>query len=388
MRVLHLIDAKSHQTNGCTLKLLSESFGRLGDINQSLFLLGGEKLTHQARAVGLREATTLGVPLGEPVLGWSAIRRHAQRIGPIDLVHCWSLRSLALAVLMFRSIPRVLTVTVQPQTKQVHWLWIVTREAHQRTTILPISSTVRHAILCGGTPTDAVHVLRPGIDMGQIDHHQRRKLRKEWVAQHDKTKVIALLSDPTDASDALTAVMAMSMAQDSSAIGSFQLKMLMHPDQTNRLRAQTIQRHRNRPNTIIQDARIGRPWEVLPACDVALAIGPHSGGLSLLWAIAANIPVIGHATHAVSEIIEDHHSAILAQPGSPKNVAMRICQLLNDPQLSYKIRDTARHEAYSFFSRQRYCQSLRTVYQQIVAQENVEVPPMESTGGLRFAGRA
>jgi len=62
-------------------------------------------------------------------------------------------------------------------------------------------------------------------------------------------------------------------------------------------------------------------------------------------------------------------------------------QLIDDPQLAWKLRDTARHEAYSFFSRQRYGQSLQTVYQQVVAGEPVEIPPMEVTGGLRFAGR-
>ena len=121
---------------------------------------------------------------------------------------------------------------------------------------------------------------------------------------------------------------------------------------------------------------------------MALVTGPSSGGLSLLWAMASNVPIIGDASYAVSEMVEDRHSALLAKPGDSRLLAQRVRLLLDDAQLAWKLRDSARHEAFSYFSRQRYCNSIAAVYEQVVTHQPIEVPPLPVTGGLRFAGRA
>jgi glycosyltransferase involved in cell wall biosynthesis len=104
--------------------------------------------------------------------------------------------------------------------------------------------------------------------------------------------------------------------------------------------------------------------------------------------MAAGVPIVAEATYAISEIVEDRHSALLAKPEQPRMLAGRITPLMADPQLAWKLRDTARHEAFSFFSRQRYCQALQGVYEQLVGGRAVEIPQIPITGGLRFSGRA
>src|SRR5690606_36726272 len=99
------------------------------------------------------------------------------------------------------------------------------------------------------------------------------------------------------------------------------------------------------------DEALARPWELLPACDAALAIGPHAGGVSLLWAMACNILIVGEATYAVSEIVEDRHSALLCKPGDAQAAAHRLPPLLDERQLACKLRATAHSEAFSLFSR-------------------------------------
>jgi glycosyltransferase involved in cell wall biosynthesis len=142
-----------------------------------------------------------------------------------------------------------------------------------------------------------------------------------------------------------------------------------------------------RHDAVIADHDAACPWRTLPACDVALAMGDAGAGLSMLWAMAAGVPIIAEARYATSEIIEDRHSALLTRPGKTPAIAERLTQLLADRQLAWKIRDAARNEAYSYFSRQRYCQSLTTVYESFAAGNPIEIPPMEPTGGLRFMGR-
>jgi len=388
MRILHLIDAASPQAASTTLALLDQSLGRLGHTDQHALLLGGTPLRRATQEAGITGAMHAGVPFGQAILGIPAIKRHAQQRGPFDLIHCWSIGALTAASWVFRKTPKALTLTSTPPPASIHWLRILAKETPGRTLFLPISSTIRGTLLGGAIPEPAVHVLRPAIDMGKVCHDDRTALRKAWGAPSESTKIIALLTEPPHQADALAANIAMAMADDSAATDGLTLRMLIHPDQHNRLRAQNRMRGLGQPQRVIQEPRLDVPWQVLPGCDLALTLGQDAGGLPLLWAMAANVPIIGEATYAVSEIIEDHHSALLAQPGSMKHLAQRITQLFTDPKLAWKLRDTARHEAYSFFSRQRYCQALGGVYEQMVQGENIHIPDMEVTGGLRFAGRA
>ncbi len=387
MRVLHLIDASSPQATATTLALMAQSLGRLGDTDQHVFLLGGRGLKDAADAAGLHPASVLGTPFGKAVLGWPKVNRSIKNLGRIDLVHCWSIGALSLTAIKLRTIPRVLTLTTVPTPRSVRWLRMVLRETQGQTVLLSISSTIRRGLLGGGLPESTVHVLRPAIDMGMVDHDSRSTLRRQWGVRGDKTKIIALLGDTAHDADALAASKALNMVADSSAMDGLDPRLLVRHDQINRQRIETVMRHLHKQYRIIQEPRMACPWSVLPGCDLAVALSANGGGLSLLWAMAANVPIIAEATYAASEIVEDRHSALMVQPGSPKSIAQRIVTLVRDPQLTWQLRDTARHEAFSYFSRQNYCQSLQTVYDQIVGGHDVEIPLMESTGGLRFSGR-
>ena len=389
MRVLHLIDAASPQATGTTLAMLAESVDQADPFEQHVVVLGGPSLTRSAQIAGIHTAVSVGVPYGQAMLGWSSVRRHAQLHGPFDLIHCWSVGALFLAAVVFRTVPRILTLTVEPSPKTVRWLAALKREARGRTVLLPITSTIQQGVLSGGVEGSDVHLLRPGIAMGKIDPGTREALRKGWGAPSDHTKVLALLSDPTDAADTVAAGMAMIMAQNGWRTKGMQLRLLVHPNQANRFRFQRTARHMGRSTCVIQEPKLTHPWQVLPGCDLALAMGSHAGGLSLMWAMAGNIPVIGQATYAISEMVEDHHSALLAPPDSSPGIALGMTKLLTDPQLAWKLRDTARHEAYSFFSVHRYRQSIHTVYEQVAqGRANLEIPGVEATGGLRFAERS
>jgi hypothetical protein len=397
MRVLHLIDAAGFQATGTTLALMAESLGRLGATQQQVLLAGPpafEALAHQS---GVTATHRVAVPNGQAVLGWPRIAAaiRAAVAGGVDLVHCWSVGTLSVATTVLPRVPKLLTVTAPPSHRGVHWLRFVISESRAAIALLPLSNTVRRTLLEGGVAASAVHVLRPGIDQGRVRHTTRALLRESWDAADPNIRVVALLSDPATSADAHHASLAALLASDILASrrrapsGEQQprLRLLVHPDQRNRLRAQRMARDVGQGHCIVQEPRVGAPWEILPGCDAALCVAGYSG-LSLLWAMAANVPIIAEATYAASEVVEDHHSALLAKADRPASVAHRLTELLPDKMLAWKLRDTARHEAFSFFSRQRYCQSLQVVYEQIVAGQPIQVPAMEVTGGLRFAGRA
>lgn len=390
MRVLHLIDAASPQARPTTLALMASSLGRLGDVDQAVVLLGGRPLADAATAAGVRGAQVIGVPFGRAVLGWPTVRRYVRDASPFDLIHCWSVGALSLATLAFRGLPKVLTLTTPVSERTTAWLRTLSREgaAAGGLVVLPISATLRRALLSAGVPEAAVHVLKPGIDLGRVGHSQRAAIRRGWGIESDLQCVAAIACDPVERGDALVAAMGVLVANEITSVGGRPLRLLLHPQQLNRVRVRQMVRPLDQERALIDEPRVAEPWSVLPGCDLVLALGPHAGGLSLLWAMAANVPIVGEASYAVSEVVEDRHSALLVKESSPKQLAKRITQLVDDPSLAWRLRDTARHEAYSFFSRQRYGQSLAAVYGQMVAGEAVCVPAVEATGGLRFAGRA
>ncbi len=398
MHLLHLFDDASPQASSTTLALLAASQDDLRDnnaqpITQRILLLGGQTLGQAVANLNLPHAQRIGAPLRQPLMAWPAVRHALQRFETLpgnqslqhpDIVHCWSAATFTLASLYFRNAMRLLTVTTPPPARTIQWLRMLVAEARGNAAILTISSTLRRDLLAGGLPESAVHVLRPGIDLAMVQTTRRDALRAE-LGIEPGDRVVALLSDPPCAADAAHADMATGLADESSLNTGQRVRLLMHPDQHNHRRARRIIRDLGRHQRIITDPRITQPWSILPACDAALASGPDAGGLSLLWAMAAGLPIVGEARYAISEVVEDRHSALLSKPGAARVLAMGLTRVFSEPQLAWKLRDTARHEAYSYFSRHRYRQSLATVYRQAIERQPLTVPEMEVTGGLRFA---
>ena len=59
-----------------------------------------------------------------------------------------------------------------------------------------------------------------------------------------------------------------------------------------------------------------------------------------------------------------------------------------DRTTAWRLRDAARSEAYSLFSKSRFANDFAIAYQQILANEKIVIPDLPSTAGLRFAGLA
>lgn len=406
MKVLHLIDGSSPQAAPATLAMLAAAWRRTSDIEQHLLLVGGSPLFRQARALDLHPARRVSAPLRQPLLATFGVLRLAQRwfapdwetssarqrvddpqLKP-DLVHCWSIGAFNLAALIFRRMPRLLTLTTMPSPRACQWLRLAGESAWGTTIFLPISATIAHRLLSTGVPAERVHVLRPGLDLSMIAHNQRPSIRREWGVEDPTARVVALLSDPPWAADCRDASMTIGLVEEVLKGRVAGVWLVVHPEQLHRNRIQRQLRDLGRANRIIVDPRLAQPWSILPGCDAALSFGPQASGLSMLWAMASNVPIVAQASYATSEILEDRHSALLSREARPKNLAHRLTTLLEDQQLMWKLRDTARHEAYSYFSRSRYVTDLSQVYTQMAQGRAVEVPGPQATGGLRFAGRA
>ena len=388
MRVLHLINQASPQSSATTLHLLATAQQKV-DAQHHVLLLGGQPLVNAASDAGIVDPSIMGVPSGQALAGLPRLRRWLNQNPPPDLVHCWSVGSLMLATLCSHAIPRLLTLSLMPSLREIHLLRMLASEAGDKLGIVATTSTIARQLLTKGIRPESVDVLRPGIDMGLINQDHREQLRQGWELAGDKPYVLMLLSDPPTLSN--TAIATLMLGQTNVALNdpTRPIHLLIHPDQKNRIEALNPMRALNHEHLMITDTRTQAPWQVLPGCDAVLSLADTGAGMSLLWAMAANLPIIGQATPAICELVEDRHSALLANPEAKniRHLAGKLEQVFTDIPLAWKLRDTARHEAFSFFSRQRYASDLKTIYLQLCNTQKLQVPDMPSTGGLRFTGR-
>jgi glycosyltransferase involved in cell wall biosynthesis len=391
MRVVHLINQASSQASATTLNVLATAMNKV-DAQHLVLLLGGQPLVHAAKVAGVTAFEPMGVPGGHALAGLPRLRYWLSKNTAPDLLHCWSVGTLLLASLTARDVPRLLTLTLMPSPREIHLLRMLASETGntRKLGIVTTTSTIARELMSKGVPAESVDVLRPGIDMSLIQADQRQGLREQWELAGDEPYVVMLLSDPPTATDAANAALMLGLANVGLNNPQRPIHLLVHPDQKNRIAALNPMRPLNSEHLIITDPRTAAPWQVLSGCDAAVSFADTGAGLSLLWAMAANVPIVGHATAAICEAVEDHHSALLASPGTQhlRHLAGKLQQALTDAQMIFKLRDTARHEAFSFYSRQRFAGDLKTVYEQLLNDGQIAVPAMPSTGGLRFTGRA
>ena len=394
MRILHLFHNPVGMDAAPRLALLAAGLGRLDFVRQDVWMLGGSELANTARELAVRKARLISTPFNHACLALPAAGYHL-RHHEYDLLHCWSLASLALAMSLRPRVPRVLMVTSPMSIRQIHALRFMLSDRRATTVVLTISSTLQRDILTGGVPEQVVHVMRPGMDLGMVLHGTRMALRQRWGVEKVggepkalKSMVIGILVDAVARVDARQLVLVIGLAEEAIQEAGYRLYVLVHPCQAHLLRARKTLEALGKAYQCIVEPRVDRPWEVLPGCDLAVGMEAATGGLALLWGMAANVPLVGQASYTHCEVLEDRHSALLAQPDQPIDLARRISQLVTDSTLAWKLRDTARHEAFSYFSRVRHAQALQKVYEQIVSGLDVQVPAMISTGGLRFEAAA
>ena len=128
--------------------------------------------------------------------------------------------------------------------------------------------------------------------------------------------------------------------------------------------------------------------ELLPASDVVMvtARGPVAT-LPVAIAMAAGLPIVSTVTYTIGELLEDHHTALMAPAHRPRLLARRVLDLEEETGVEWKIADMARTEAYEYFSITRFLEQWRAVYRMVGSGEQVQVPERGPGAGLRFHGR-
>jgi glycosyltransferase involved in cell wall biosynthesis len=360
-RILHLLPAAPNFQTRRTLDLLARHLGVGFDIHIQTIGPRGHFRNIPAAILALR-------------------RRH-----DIDVLHTWG--QLPLAAALLGSSAPILHSPALPLTDgSIHWLRAIA--ACRRIDLLCPTATIRNLLLTRGLPAGQTHLIRPAVDFARISRRRDPGLRAALGLSADDYILLAA-GESTAAAAHEDAVWAAAILRQLDP----RYKLLLWGAGP---RAHAVARFNRRLATasllVIAEQRLRRQVDfedLLPAADMIIntSVGAIPT-LPLAIAMAAALPIVSTATYTTSELLEDHHTALLVPRHAPRRLAQRILELREDPWLQWRLADMARTEAYEYFSLTRLLSQYRAAYHQAAAAQSLDIPESAPGPGLRFHGRA
>jgi len=308
---LHLIDQVSPQATPATLILIAR-------LQQPVLLLGGTPLQRVAEAAGLGHATRVGVPTGHAMWGLPALAKALrEQSQPRDL-HVWSISCLAALRWVGGPAQHTLHLVIPPNAADLRRL---RRLDHPALRIVVHGQTLRDDLIAAGFAASRLRAQAlPGLDATRAQlTGDRDALRTGWKLPGDGL-VVALLSDPPAEADTNGATMAINLAAEAAGRD---MRLLVHPHQTQRPRIQVVLDDYGHGNRMIQDAALATPWRVLCGCDAAM-LGETPAPLSARYAAAAGLPIVAPDTPMHREALAGAKRVHWAVSAEPKRLADRL----------------------------------------------------------------
>lgn len=109
------------------------------------------------------------------------------------------------------------------------------------------------------------------------------------------------------------------------------------------------------------------PFTVLRQAHALLMCSRHEAmGRVTVEAMASGLPVIGHASGGTTDLITDGMNGLL-YPGGVHELAQRMLQLIDAPELARRLGDTASRIAEERFNIERYADEVLKVYRSVLS---------------------
>jgi glycosyltransferase involved in cell wall biosynthesis len=93
--------------------------------------------------------------------------------------------------------------------------------------------------------------------------------------------------------------------------------------------------------------------------------------LSLLEAMAMNLPVVATAVGGIPEAVKDEKTGLLVPPGNPAALAERICVLISNDRLRQEFGQAGRARIEESFSMKRMIQDLEQIYSTVLQKKSL-----------------
>jgi glycosyltransferase involved in cell wall biosynthesis len=282
-----------------------------------------------------------------------------RRVGEFGLVQCWDDRALLLAAAA--GAKRLIYSPQQhPSPRAIRWLQAV--RAYCDVQVVAASTTAQRAFLRRGVPIDRCTLVRPGVDFARVQRRRDPALRAA-LGIGPEDRVVLLPGESTAAANHRLSVWAGSILH----VLSPSYRVLMWGRGPWADHAERLGVRLGQPRMVINaTATLGKAVSfesLLPATDLVM-LNPTApvAALPVAVCMAAAMPIVSTAEPSVAELLEDRHTCLMVPEARPRHLAVRVLQLVEEPDTQWKVADAARADAYEHWSLTRSLQAWRELY--------------------------
>ncbi len=342
---------------------------------------------HRVAVMGHASISTQAMAAGVPVdcikhvhsmgtldpAGWWGVRKLIRELKPA-CVHAWGFQGMAAATMLAVPGRRIAMFTMMPEAcdrkwigwmaRHAPWLWVAASEQ--------IAQQLREI----GRHRMPVEVVRPGIRSDEQPRQDAATLRKALGIKPGDGPIVLLGGAMGERcvrqSFGLWAAAIMQQIYP-------QLRVLVHTGHSGPFNwQQEIRSVRHLAATspdpelvIYADPQL-RWRDLLQVADVLVATpdGPISID-SVLWAMAAGVPVVATSTPEMLGLIESGHNGLLAPPNKPRAIAAQMEQVLGKPEVGPRLAAAAREFVQREFPAGKMVDELRAIYTRQAKREVV-----------------
>ncbi len=289
------------------------------------------------------------------MLAYIASTRRASR--KVAVLHAWGYEALKLASFT-SSIPLIYTPLAADPPRAARWLQAL--RSRRPVTVVSHSVGEDRWLVSRGIPPGLCQLVRPGVRMRR-DLSRNVALRSELGLGEDHIAVLAV-GESDDCSNHLVAFHASSILHEMDP--RYVMVLWGRGEKAEAVVRRQVGWKSSAMANVGEIAPEVSYEDVIRACDLALLTAPSRIPLvPTLLCMAGNVPIVAPATPEISDVLEDHHTALLYSPLTARAASHRVVTAAEDPRLRQKLTDQARAESYELFPVSRYVSEMQGAYQ-------------------------
>lgn len=353
--VLHLL---SHESR------LEAERGLLWLVDESLFggstvvTMGGRPTARLTRD-GIA-SRPIAAPHGSHLTCVPALREVFRR-NRSECVHAWD----ALAAMTARaatSMPLAISID-HPADADRLGKWCRSLETTRGIAFACPAEIIRRRLIEHGVPVDLTVVIRPAVDFGRINAADAQAVRAS-LGIEDRGPIIVTDGPPDPDDGQFEVIWAVALLQQIWP----NITVFMPGKNRETERLQRFVESFRLPQILCCTEDRFAMWNLLRGADACVIGGRRDHPVTTItWAMAAGVPIVAPAIHAVAELLADNQTGLLCKFGEPRLIARRLMNLLDDLPAGRRLAETARGQAFEVFSKRRFVDQTRRLYDNLLA---------------------
>lgn len=370
IRVCHVAVADLWAGAEVQIKSLLAELARMPDLALSVVLFNGGRLEKELSHYGVQVQIF-------PEKDWSSIRigtalRHYFHHKCFDIVHTHKYKDTILAapVAHWSGVPHVVRTVhglTEPFSGVQAWKMAFYESVERRVqqqyvrTLLAVSSEIERRLRRTGA-ADVV-CIRNGIEVNAMPSRSMRSATRKTFGVTDDVCLIGSVGRLTPVKGFPHLIKAVQIL---SAQG-LRVTLWLVGDGTLNKELRRLAQDSGIAERVVMLGHREDTYELLQAMDMFVLPSLHEGiPMALLEAMAAGLPVIATGVGGIPEVIEDHVSGILVEPGDACGLALTCRRLMHDAELSERLGQAARARIEERFSSRTMAAEVANVYRRLV----------------------